>query len=190
MNKKGVHPYVMLARLAVTRCLTGDCAPPEGAEAEPDESVWNIKRACFVSIKTTDGKLRGCIGTVLPAFESIDREIAANAISAAVRDHRFPPMTADELSGVIFSVDVLTAPEPVTEASELDPKVWGVIVSKGARRGVLLPNLDGVYDVRTQLQIAAAKAGISDMGVAVIERFSVERYKEERPPLDQQGSLR
>ena len=178
MSKKDVHPYVKLARLTVTRYLSGDHTPPEGAEVEADETIWNLKRACFVSIKTLRGDLRGCIGTILPSYPSLDREIAANAVSASTRDPRFPPMRANELDGVTFSVDVLTLPEPVESVSELDPKVWGVIVSKGFQRGVLLPDLEGVESVKQQLEIAASKAGIYDMNGVKIERFRVDRYKE------------
>jgi len=178
MGNENLHPYVKLARLAATRFLSGNSAIPDGHEIDPDESVWDARRACFVSIKTTDGKLRGCIGTILPSYPSLDREIAANAVAAAARDPRFPPMTSDELEGVTFSVDVLTKPEPAPDTSGLDPKVWGVIVTKGFQRGVLLPDLEGVDTVRKQLEIAAGKAGIFDMSGVKIERFRVERYKE------------
>lgn len=178
MGERTVHPYVKLARLTVTRYLSGDHRPPDGAEVDPDETLWNLERACFVSVKTLCGDLRGCIGTILPSGATLDREIAANAVSAAVRDPRFPPMRADELDGVTFSVDVLTLPEPVTNQDELDPKVWGVIVSKGFRRGVLLPDLEGVESVRRQLEIAAGKAGICGLSGVTIERFRVARYKE------------
>ena len=175
---ENIHPYVKLARLTVARYLSGDHTPPEGTEVEQDEAVWKPKRACFVSIKTLHGDLRGCIGTILPSYPSLDREIAANAVSASTRDPRFPPMRANELDHVTFSVDVLTQPEPVTDVGELDPKAWGVIVSKGFQRGVLLPDLEGVDSVRQQLEIAASKAGISDMNGVKIERFRVDRYKE------------
>lgn len=178
MGTENVHPYVKLARLSATRYLSGDRTPPEGTCVDSDETIWKIERACFVSIKTLRGDLRGCIGTILPSYPSIDREIAENAVSASTRDPRFPPMRPDELDGVTFSVDVLTLPEPVADIGELDPKIWGVIVSKGYRRGVLLPDIEGVEGVRQQLEIAAGKAGIYDMGGVKIERFRVDRYKE------------
>lgn len=178
MDKVTIHPYVRLARLTVSRFLTGNPTPPEGAEVEAEDSLWNVKRACFVSIKTLRGDLRGCIGTILPSYPTLDREIAANAVSASTRDPRFPSMQPGELKGVTFSVDVLTKPEPAPDIGELDPKIWGVIVSKGFKRGVLLPDLEGVDDVHTQLEIAANKAGIYGMNGVKIERFRVERYKE------------
>ena len=175
---KKPHPYVVLARLTVERHLAGGRAPAGGSEVNPDASLWNMRRACFVSIKTADGNLRGCIGTIVPVQSSLDREIIENAISSSTRDPRFPAMTAAELSSVAFSVDVLGSPERIADRSVLDAKRWGVIVSKGMRRGVLLPDLEGVDTVDYQLEIACRKAGIHDMEGITIERFLVERYPE------------
>jgi len=168
---------VVLARLTAERHLAGGL-PPAGAEVDPDASLWNMRRACFVSIKNADGSLRGCIGTITPVQPSLDREIMENAVSASTRDPRFPAMTAAELPSAVFSVDVLGEPERIEDRSMLDAKRWGVIVSKGMRRGVLLPDLDGVDTVDYQLEIACRKAGMSDMNGITIERFSVERYPE------------
>ena len=174
-----IHPYVKLARMTAERLLNGETPPVSGAAVESDAELWNKERACFVSIKTLTGALRGCIGTILPTQSGLDLEIIANAVAASTRDPRFPPMTPQELKYVIFSVDVLTLPEPVSDRGELDPSVWGVIVTQGLRRGVLLPDLEGVDTVEEQLSIAAQKAGIGkiDSGVT-IERFRVDRYKE------------
>ena len=175
----GIHPYVRLARVTVERLLNGETPPISGAAVETDAELWNRERACFVSIKTSAGALRGCIGTILPTQSGLDQEIIANAVAASTRDPRFSPMTALELKNVVFSVDVLSLPEPVSDRGELDPSVWGVIVSQGPRRGVLLPDLEGIDTAQEQLDIAARKAGIwkIDAGVT-IERFSVDRYKE------------
>jgi AmmeMemoRadiSam system protein A len=132
-----------------------------------------------VSIKGRGGELRGCIGTISPTQPSLDREIMANAISASMRDPRFMPVSAGELNDLVFSVDVLNPPESVNDISTLDPVKWGVIVSRGSRRGVLLPNLEGVDTVKAQLEIAAQKAGIYNIEKASIERFTVDRYREE-----------
>lgn len=176
----GVHPYVRLARLTVERLLEGKPLPVSGADAvaDADASLWKTERACFVSIKTLRGDLRGCIGTILPVHPSLDLEIISNAVAASTRDPRFRPMTASELADVTFSVDVLTLPEPVSDANALDPAVWGIIVAKGGLRGVLLPDLEGVDTVEQQLDIAARKAGIMNLNGAEIERFRVDRYKE------------
>ena len=171
------HPCARLARETVTRLLEGRPLPASGTEAAPSE-LWAERRACFVSIKTRSGALRGCIGTLAPSQRSLDREIIANAVSASTRDPRFPPMTREELPGVLFSVDVLSDPEPVTDLADLDPGEWGVIVSKDGRRGVLLPDLEGVDTVEEQLAIAARKAGIAELRGASVERFRVDRFKE------------
>jgi AMMECR1 domain-containing protein len=105
-------------------------------------------------------------------------EIIGNAISSSTRDPRFPPMKKEELENVVFSVDVLGEPEKVNDLTELDPKKWGVVVSKGSRRGVLLPDLEGVNTVEEQIEIASRKAGISEPDGISVERFGVDRYPE------------
>lgn len=167
---------VILARETVKRLLEKLLLPENGNEviASP---LWNEHKACFVSIKRKNGELRGCIGTLSPMHDSLDMEIIANAVSASTRDPRFPPMTKNELDNVIFSVDVLSVPENITGIEQLDPKIYGVIVSKGYRRGVLLPDLEGVDTPEQQVQIAAMKAGLYDLEDINLERFTVERYK-------------
>jgi AmmeMemoRadiSam system protein A len=176
------HPYARLARQTVAAHLRGN-APPSVAEVgalSPDATLWAPRKGCFVSIKTDNGSLRGCIGTFLPTQPGLAAEIMINAVAAATRDPRFPPMRPEELDKVQFSVDVLSAPEPVREGMELNPAVYGVIVSKGGRRGLLLPDLPGVATVEKQLSIAAAKGGIDNLEGAQISRFTVDRYPEKK----------
>ena len=174
------HPFPQIAREIVRRHLMDDGPARDIPVNEAaDKTLLGEKKACFVSIKTKRGELRGCIGTILPVRPHLMQEIMANAISAATQDPRFPPMRADELDNVTFSVDVLTTPEPVRDIEELDPKVWGVIVSKGHQRGLLLPDLPGVDSVEMQLAIAAQKAGITNLEGVKLERFRVDRYPEE-----------
>jgi len=170
--------YPRLARAAVTRALAGE-PPPKPLDIDPDPALWRPRRACFVSLKNPD--LRGCIGTIHPAQKDLGREIIANALAAASRDPRFPPLTREELAGVLFSVDVLSEPEPVSDQSELDPARWGVIVSQGSRRGLLLPDLPGVDSVARQVAIAAQKAGITDFSDLTLQRFRVDRHPEAEP---------
>ena len=170
-------PPVRLARETVTRLLEGRDLPENGDEV-CSSSLWNAPAACFVSIKTRRGALRGCIGTLSPTHGSLDREIIENAVLASTKDPRFPPMSREELADAVFSVDVLSAPEPVEGPEQLDPKVWGVIVSRGWQRGVLLPDLEGVDTVEQQVEIAARKAGLRGPEGVTLERFSVMRYKE------------
>ena len=168
---------VKLARETVKRLLNNENLPDNGNEIEAPP-LWNERSACFVSIKTKGGELRGCIGTLSPLQTSLDKEIIANAVSASTRDPRFPPMKKNELDNVVFSVDVLSEPEPIENINQLNPKKYGVIVSKGYRRGVLLPDLEGVDTAEQQVQIAAMKAGIYDLDGISLERFTVTRYKE------------
>jgi AmmeMemoRadiSam system protein A len=143
--------------------------------SEKDE-LMKESAGVFVCIKK-GGELRGCIGTIEPQCGSVAEEIVKNAISAATCDPRFLPVSADELDELEYSVDVLTPPERVDDISGLDPKRYGVIVTKDVRRGLLLPDLEGVDTAGEQLRIAKIKAGIGleEDGVA-IERFEVKRF--------------
>lgn len=138
------------------------------------------RAACFVSIKTVEGGLRGCIGTVEPTQATLAEELIANAISAATRDPRFFPVAPDELAGLRYSVDVLAPPEPA-RFEDLSPDIYGVIVEDeaGARRGLLLPNLEGVETARQQVEIASRKAGIPPDAPVKLYRFRVRRFREQ-----------
>ena len=134
---------------------------------------------CFVSLKTLDGNLRGCIGTIEPTRDTLAQEIVANAISAATNDPRFEPVSVEELSNLRYSVDVLFPPEE-TSLEDLDPSVFGVIVEDegGAHRGLLLPDIPGITDAKQQVEIAARKGGISPGKPIKLWRFRVERFRE------------
>jgi AmmeMemoRadiSam system protein A len=177
---QGGHPYPRLARTAIAALLKGRPAPTpaDAASIDPQPALWTPRKGCFVSIKNRDGSLRGCIGTFLPSCNGLAEEITANAASAATRDPRFPPMRPDELVGVRISVDVLSEPELVRPGMSLDPKVYGVIVCKDGRRGLLLPDLEGIDSVERQVAVAAQKGGIRDAAGAEIYRFTVDRYRE------------
>jgi AmmeMemoRadiSam system protein A len=141
--------------------------------------LLQARAACFVSLKTSEGQLRGCIGTVEPIKDTLADEIIANAINASSRDPRFLPVTPKELPGLRYSVDVLTAPEPAT-LTDLDPAIYGVIVEdeEGSHRGLLLPDLEGVDSVTKQVEIAAQKAGIPQGSAIRLSRFRVSRFGE------------
>ena len=149
-------------------------APPEEL---PDE--LNSRAGCFVSIKTLEGDLRGCIGTVEPVKDTLAEEIITNGISSATRDPRFLPVRRDELPNLKYSVDVLSTPEPC-ELDDLNPKVYGVVVEDeiGFRRGLLLPNLQGITSVADQVEIASRKAGIPPGTAVKLFRFRSDRYSE------------
>ncbi len=141
----------------------------------PDELI-NEKAGVFVSIKK-DGNLRGCIGTISPTTESVAKEIINNAISAGINDPRFSPVVENELDKLIYSVDVLGKAEVINSLEELDETRYGVIVSSNGKRGLLLPNLEGVDSVKQQINIALSKADIAKDEDYTIERFQVIRHK-------------
>ncbi len=165
--------YVQLARLSLeTYVRTGKHAalpkelPPELTQA---------RAGAFVTLKK-DGQLRGCIGTTEPTAPSLAAEILQNAVSAGTHDPRFDPVTADELKELVYSVDVLGQAEPVDSKAALDPKRYGVIVQSGYRRGLLLPDLEGVDTVDKQIGIAKQKAGILADETVQLFRFEVVRH--------------
>jgi len=165
-----------LARRTIERFVRDGTiiTPPDDC---PDE--LKIRAGCFVSIKSLEGDLRGCIGTVDPVNDTLAEEIIMNGVSSATRDPRFAPVRAEELPNLKYSVDVLSAPE-LCELEDLDPKVYGVVVEDeiGFRRGLLLPNLQGITAAADQVDIAARKAGIP-AGVPVkLFRFRSDRYSE------------
>lgn len=143
--------------------------------SDADKALLPQPAGAFVSLKK-NGRLRGCIGTFLPACATVAEEIVQNAVSAATQDPRFAPVVAAELAEISISVDILSAPEGVEKLDQLDPQRYGVIVRRGGRSGLLLPMLDGVDTVEEQLAIARQKAGIAPGEPVDIYRFSVVRY--------------
>ena len=167
-------PWVRLAR-AVIQAWVGEGRRIE-LPADLPEEMLTQRAGTFVSLHK-EGRLRGCIGTIGPVRDNVAEEIRANAVSAATRDPRFSPVRKEELDALEISVDVLGSPEKISSGEELDVKRYGVIVSKGHRRGLLLPNLDGVDTVEEQISIALQKAGISPGERDFeMERFEVVRH--------------
>jgi AmmeMemoRadiSam system protein A len=167
-----------LARLAVETFVRNGRQIPVPEEAS---ALLSARAACFVSIKTQTGDLRGCIGTIEPTKENLAEELIANAINAASRDPRFDPVAESELQTLRYSVDILAPPEPATFA-DLDPKVYGVIVEdeSGKLRGLLLPDISGVDTASQQVEIAARKAGIPPGQPLQLSRFRVDRFREQQ----------
>lgn len=132
------------------------------------------RAGAFVSLHR-NGALRGCIGTICATAPTLAQEIVHNAIQAATDDPRFPELGRDELDDLEISVDVLGDAESCALA-DLDPATYGVIVSCDWRRGLLLPDLEGVDTPEEQISIALAKAGIRSDERVRLERFKVERY--------------
>jgi len=139
-------------------------------------------RGVFVTLRTPDGALRGCIGHIEPALPTLAEEVASCAVSSALRDTRFAPVGADELDDLRIELSLLSQCEPVTSLAELDPARYGVVVSDGNRRGVLLPDIEGVDSAVEQVRIAAKKAGIDPNRDFDLERFEVMKLRESDAP--------
>lgn len=172
-SKAKEDEYVRLARLSVeTYVTTGRHA---ALPANVSEELTARRAGVFTTLHK-HGQLRGCIGTTAPTTANIAREILQNGVSACSQDPRFPPVTKEELPYLTYSVDVLGEAEDVDSPAQLDVKRYGVIVSCGRRRGLLLPDLDGVDSVEEQIRIARRKGGIDPEEAVRLQRFEVIRH--------------
>lgn len=174
-NKKGETPmdaYVKLATDTIRSFVKGEKLPD--LTGLPEE-MTSRQAGAFVSVHEF-GMLRGCIGTIAATCPTLAEEIRDNAISAVSRDPRFSPVRADELDDLEINVDVLGDAEDISSPAELDVKRYGVIVTNGMRRGLLLPDLDGVDSVEQQISIARQKAGIGPSEEISLQRFEVVRH--------------
>ncbi|NJD56757.1 MAG: AmmeMemoRadiSam system protein A [Nitrospirae bacterium] len=168
-----MHPIVDLAKKSIEEFLRSGkkISPPK--ELSPELTA---RAGVFVSIKK-HGNLRGCIGTFQPCTPSVAEETIQNAIAAATQDPRFNAVTEDELDAISYSVDVLSSPERISSIRDLDPKKYGIIVVQGMKKGLLLPDLEGVDTAEEQLRIAKTKAGIWSDDQLEMFRFVVTRYR-------------
>lgn len=164
-----IDPLVALARKTVEEFILEGKTTPTSADLGPCAGT-------FVSLYKGED-LRGCIGTTQPTKPTLAEEIESNAVAACTYDPRFEPVRPEELDYLSYSVDVLTPPESIDDISQLDPKRYGVVVSFAKRRGVLLPDLEGVDTVDRQIEIAMRKGGIPAGAPEMkIERFEVIRH--------------
>ncbi|BBE32040.1 hypothetical protein OSSY52_21810 [Tepiditoga spiralis] len=169
----GEHPYVKWAIKVIENYIKN------GIKINIDnnlpEELFIRKAGCFVTLHNSDGSLRGCIGTIEPVYENLAKEIRENAISAATTDPRFPAVSINELEDIQVTVDILSQLEYVEDTEELDPSYYGIVVESGWRRGVLLPDLEGIDSIEKQIKVAKMKAGIYGNEPLDIYKFSVER---------------
>lgn len=165
--------YVKLARQSLENYITKGIRMAIPADVSPE--IRDRRAGAFVSIHK-NGKLRGCIGTILPTKDSLAEEIITNAISASTQDPRFHPIVEEELPWIDVKVDVLGEPEQITGMDQLDVKKYGVIVTTGDKTGLLLPDLEGVDTVEEQVAIAFQKGGISTDEEVFLYRFEVVRH--------------
>lgn len=166
-------PYVRLARYTIESFVETGMFPE--VPRELPEELYHGSAGVFVSLKE-DGRLRGCIGTIRAVRGSLAEEIMHNAVSACSEDPRFSPVEDWETERLTISVDVLGETEKISSPKELDVNRYGVIVTRGAKRGLLLPNLEGVDTIEQQIAIAKQKAGIKAHESVELERFEVIRH--------------
>jgi MEMO1 family protein len=166
-------PPTLLAELALSAIRAELLGQPLEPAALP--APWTVPRPVFVTLRSPNGELRGCIGRVDPVQATLAAEVADCAVSAATRDYRMAPVELGELDTLRVEVSLLSTPEPVAGVEDLDPQRYGVIVSKGARRGVLLPNVEGIDSAEEQLRVALHKGGIAASEAHRIERFTVKK---------------
>lgn len=147
---------------------------PAPAPGLPSES-----HGVFVTIRGNHGRLRGCIGTLSPQFRNLVEETWHVARDAAFHDHRFNAVTASELKHLRFEVSVVFPPEEIASPADLDPRHYGLIVGTAdGRRGVLLPDVQGVETVEQQIAICRSKGGIDESEPVRLQRFVVKKFSD------------
>lgn len=171
--RKTEGPYRGLARRALEHFVETGRPFPAG---DAPEKLRGRRAGVFVSLHK-HGRLRGCIGTIAPAAGTLAEEIIQNAVSAGTADERFMPVSARELPFLAYKVDVLDPPEDIGGPGQLDPAAYGVIVESGRKRGLLLPNLEGIGTAEEQIAVAKSKAGIGPGEKVRLRRFKVTRHE-------------
>jgi len=172
MHSPKFHPLVELAKRAIREYLDNRTVIQSTVVLQKD---FPQPSGVFVSLKK-NGQLRGCVGTYQPAQPTVADEVIHNAIASATRDPRFNPLTLPELEKIECSVDVLTMPVPVKHR-DWDPQRFGVLVVHGSKRGLLLPDLEGIQTAEQQIRMAKEKAGIVADAECVLYQFNVQRYR-------------
>ena len=165
--------YVLLARKTIYEYIKNNKIIDIN---DIDNELLDNKAGVFVSIHKIND-LRGCIGTISSTTDCIAKEIINNAISASTKDFRFDPIREDELDYLEINVDVLLEPEIILDKNMLDVKKYGVIVSCGNKRGLLLPDIDGIDNIDQQIDIAMRKGNIRKDDNYILERFEVIRHR-------------
>lgn len=181
MDDESGQTLLTIARAAISQAL--NVAQPATDESAP----WLTEPgACFVTL-TRHGELRGCIGT-LQAHRSLLADVRSNAVSAALHDPRFLPLTASELGSTRIEVSLLSDTQPITFHDEADalaqlrPEVDGVVFEYGHYRSTFLPQVwEQLPQPRQFMAQLRRKAGLPDDFWAAdvkLSRYTVRKYKE------------
>lgn len=183
MNDERGKILLVIAREAIENALTSST---ESADRYDDLEWLQKKAACFVTL-TQHNRLRGCIGSLEPHRRLID-DVRLNAVSAAIKDDRFSPMTADELSITEVEVSLLSPPQPMEFFSEQDalnqllPDVDGLIFEAESRRSTFLPQVwESLHEPKEFLSHLKLKAGVAQdywSDQVKLYRYTVMKWKE------------
>lgn len=167
-----------IARETLTEYLTTGTTP----DCVVDEPSLCQEVAVFVTLRRRDGELRGCIGRV-EVSGPLYRTVQDCAISAATNDFRFPPVTAPELDDVIIEISALSPFQPVRSPDEIQVGKHGLLIRKGFRVGLLLPQVasDRGWSRDEFLRALCYKAGLPTDAWrdADLYVFSAEVFEEE-----------
>ncbi|HOM29471.1 MAG TPA: AmmeMemoRadiSam system protein A [Deltaproteobacteria bacterium] len=187
LTKEQLGTLLKVARQTIGEKLGVPAGPERAVEKAACDASLTEKAGTFVTL-TEKGRLRGCIGT-LEARESILEGIRRNAINAAFKDPRFPPLGKDELARVRIEVSVLTEPKPLPYKDpddlvrKLRPGVDGVIIRKGWATATFLPQVwEQLEDPREFLSHLCLKAGLDaqawERGGLEVETYQVQCLEE------------
>ncbi len=170
LDRDPPEQLLQIARDAIEHALTG-----RNYQTPALAAPWDRARAVFVTLRSPDGTLRGCVGRTEPMLQSLAEEVADNAVAAALRDHRMANVELSELADLRIEVSVLGALEAIASSAQLDPQEYGLVVQQGSQRGVLLPNVEGVNTPQEQLRMAMSKGQVTSHAPYQLRRFHVRK---------------
>ena len=174
---------LILAREVLSASLGIGDVPMYELLKKRDDPFFTRKRGVFVTLRTKDGALRGCIGSLF-GYQPLVDQVARLAHEAAFNDPRFKPVSLQELGGLVIEISLLTEPEPVSSWREIRVGVDGIILEHGGRSAVFLPHVatEQGWDLETTLKHLSRKAGLREEGYldpqAAFEVFQVTVFSE------------
>ncbi|HYC59970.1 MAG TPA: AmmeMemoRadiSam system protein A [Thermoanaerobaculia bacterium] len=180
LNQEQRSQLLRIARESIEAMLDG--RRPHFDVATLDDDLKRPSGA-FVTLNERSGELRGCIGSI-EARAPLAQAVSSSAINAAFRDPRFYPVTREELPNLHIEISVMSPIVPVSSIDEIEVGCDGLIISRGSRAGLLLPQVATEYewDRETFLSQTCVKAGLPpdcwQSPDCRIEKFSAEVFGE------------